>query len=460
MWFTRPITKRYAPLAPAATVTATPTFLPIGLSVDRKTVFGVEVATNKIATSTNSGTSWTALGTAFAGTSPTKLTYARETGDGEILVISDTTTTYGSLWKSSGWATSPATATFTEVLRTGNNPGQHLYFHASYNSLSIDPFGSGFCVASEFGVQVESSGGHPDQAAIHSWYSKDFGATWTPFLNLLDLIPTASHFHTVAYDPWWDVVWMAFGDGKQTATPGGIQIAFTADLGRTWTWIQRPKNGPTFGGYQTVGIYPGPAGVVLGQDDTPNAIWRIGRRGYRKPGQIQQTIMTRNDSNPVISYSWYHERGDILISVAQANARPAGQGLTSLYYSPDGLKFWKVYSDPALNAAGDGFVQTVGPTTDGKIIGKISSSGSRIVLDLNELEESPPTVSGSATIADGATIAHGLGFTPPRRSVTPTVAGRTVAVTAADATNLTVALRDSAGAAVTVAEPVLWSAGI
>lgn len=66
--------------------------------------------------------------------------------------------------------------------------------------------------------------------------------------------------------------------------------------------------------------------------------------------------------------------------------------------------------------------------------------------------------SGTASVANGGTIAHGLGYTPAFYQLTPTVAKRLASVTASDATNLTIALHDDTGAAVTVAENVLWRA--
>lgn len=67
---------------------------------------------------------------------------------------------------------------------------------------------------------------------------------------------------------------------------------------------------------------------------------------------------------------------------------------------------------------------------------------------------------GTASVADAGTISHGLATTPTRYSVTPTVAGRVAAVTAVSATTLTIALQDNAGAAITVAENVVWRAEV
>lgn len=64
---------------------------------------------------------------------------------------------------------------------------------------------------------------------------------------------------------------------------------------------------------------------------------------------------------------------------------------------------------------------------------------------------------GSASIADGGTIAHGLSTTPTRITLTPAVASRHVSGVPG-ASNITVALKDTAGTAVAAAETVYWTA--
>lgn len=67
---------------------------------------------------------------------------------------------------------------------------------------------------------------------------------------------------------------------------------------------------------------------------------------------------------------------------------------------------------------------------------------------------------GTVSVADGGTIAHGLAITPLIYSVTATAAGRFVAVTAVSSTTLTIALKNSTGAAVSVPENIVWSARV
>lgn len=65
---------------------------------------------------------------------------------------------------------------------------------------------------------------------------------------------------------------------------------------------------------------------------------------------------------------------------------------------------------------------------------------------------------GTASVADGGTIAHGLQKTPTFVNLTTTAQGHIAAASAVDGTNITVQLSDDAGNAVGTAETVYWEA--
>jgi hypothetical protein len=67
--------------------------------------------------------------------------------------------------------------------------------------------------------------------------------------------------------------------------------------------------------------------------------------------------------------------------------------------------------------------------------------------------------SGSNSVADGGTIAHGLPYTPTTATVSGTVAGEIVTVTSIGSTNITVAIKTGAGAAGTT-QTVHWASKI
>jgi hypothetical protein len=66
--------------------------------------------------------------------------------------------------------------------------------------------------------------------------------------------------------------------------------------------------------------------------------------------------------------------------------------------------------------------------------------------------------SGTALTADGGTIAHGLGAIPTSATVEASVAGEVAYITAMDATNLTVAVKNATTMAAGTTQPVSWTA--
>lgn len=64
----------------------------------------------------------------------------------------------------------------------------------------------------------------------------------------------------------------------------------------------------------------------------------------------------------------------------------------------------------------------------------------------------------AAAVADGGTIAHGLGVTPSAVHVSGTIASQVVTVTSIDATNITVAIKNSTTGLAGTTESVHWIA--
>jgi hypothetical protein len=118
----------------------------------------------------------------------------------------------------------------------------------------------------------------------------------------------------------------------------------------------------------------------------------------------------------------------------------------------------------ALHAAVTGFVGSlisVSRSLQNVVVGdrNITNVGSAAVIAGSSAANvgRHGTLSGTAAVSNGATIPHGLGSTPVSYSATSSVAGRLVAVTAADTKNLTVAVWDRNGNPVTNKELVVWS---
>lgn len=92
----------------------------------------------------------------------------------------------------------------------------------------------------------------------------------------------------------------------------------------------------------------------------------------------------------------------------------------------------------------------------GSLLSKIASEHSLIAAELASILAGTGFASGYASVADGGTIAHGLGSTPSVVIVTGSVAGQIITATAG-AANITVAIKTNLGAAGTT-QVVSWMA--
>lgn len=93
-----------------------------------------------------------------------------------------------------------------------------------------------------------------------------------------------------------------------------------------------------------------------------------------------------------------------------------------------------------------------------KALAEVQAAVPPLQSSVTSLQSSVGTrTSGVSNIADGGTIAHGLGSSPTWVSVTGSVAAQILTVTAKNSTNFTVAIKTTAGAAGSV-QDVYWEA--
>lgn len=401
--------------------------------------------------SINDGTSFTNI---FTFTSAVVGFHQLDNGEALVAVGYNT----GSIWKSSGFAANPATATWTKVL---DSSGAACYFRGEW---TLHPWTSSgpIVIVNEYGVQTAGGAG---PYATKVWLSTDYGSTWTVVFDLLTKFPGQNvlHMHASAYDPYWDRLWVTHGDATGTGQNG---IYYSDDRGATWTAVPGSVNTTNLTGQvTTIAILENC--ILFHCDGVPAAITRIGRRGYRQMSALTPVHMIRGGTGgQALGFQMWQTKaipGSPLLMCNENGANTSNPGSGSVIATHDGLKFFEVYRDAVATGAHQGFLNCVGPTITGKIVGVITDSrqanASRFVAQMPSGIPTTDMVGGTVSIANGATITHDLGLTPTRYSVTPTAAGRQVSVTAVSSTTLTVSLTDSAGTAVAVAENVAWTAG-
>ncbi|MET1176933.1 BppU family phage baseplate upper protein [Peribacillus simplex] len=182
-------------------------------------------------------------------------------GDGEVLLIRST----DGLWKSTGWATNPLTATWTQVLVTNGRTTQF--------SIDVDK-ASGWVSATTYinGDMTNSR---------YVWLSRNNGATFTQIFDMLDFEPTIdkshAHMHLAVLDPYWNAstprIWISYhktaDDPTNTADPIK-RIKYSDDGGQTWVSFSNS-------GYQPVVGIATPEGMLFGSDEDTVGVYIVRR---------------------------------------------------------------------------------------------------------------------------------------------------------------------------------------
>lgn len=362
---------------------ATSSYIPVGISLDRTTIYarGTGTAsvpfTRALYQSTDDGATWTlALSSATVLAAGSQVIESViETDDGEMLVnIKDAASTPGRLWKSTGWSTSHTGATWRQVLAsTGGYFDGRWSVHANtFGDDKIRPGSSAVGVVCEYGPQtsVTFASGNADTTdltkARRVFLTTDYGSTWTQILDLAAFFPNAVglHPHAAAYDPYWDRIWLTWGDTQtNTVGAGNTELLYSDDRGQTWNTVPA-ANG--IDAAQSTTIVITRDAIILGSDNRPGIV-RISRAGYRQIGEITypNTIATGTSAYLIATTGHQNRRqpsAPILLSFTGAS----GRYYPALYYSTDGGTFTEAWADPA--SAG-GAVIAYGPTISGAIVG-------------------------------------------------------------------------------------------
>lgn len=151
------------------------------------------------------------------------------------------------------------------------------------------------------------------------------------------------HIHGIAYDPWYDRIWVVTGDGDGQLAHNITGIWWTDDEGYTWKRIGGGKEIHT----QLIGVIPMEHCVLFPTDGGGNGIWRWSRNGKDSIIKIEE----------VYNYLGFH--GNTLLAVGQRSIRSktgfylntfAPNNYTDSYRggvvaTPNGYDFQKIFED-------------------------------------------------------------------------------------------------------------------
>ena len=305
--------------------------VPIG--VVNGVLYGREGAVLKSATSEDGP--WTTVET-FSGSESVTGIYA--TGDGEVLVSQRAS----GVWRSTGWASNPVTATWTKVLTT-NAPVEQF-------SMRVDE-NSGQCA-----VTTYISGGDMSLSR-YIWGSADRGLTWGVKYDKLAAYPTVtastSHMHHCSPDPYWDgALGQAAPDGdaanprwwavwhKTSSDPTDVSdpkriVMFTDNFtAATPTWTEY-----TTTDHHGVVAMATPAGMVMDTDYGPVGLFLVSRAATA--GAMTRTILHRiRTTTATVETAWgwamkglHGDNGEVYFAFRSAEAN-----LPATIVATDGIR--------------------------------------------------------------------------------------------------------------------------
>lgn len=190
----------------------------------------------------------------------------RKLATGEVIVIRHT----GGLWRSSGWATDPTTATFTQILA----PTPSAYFL----QWGVDVSGTHLVVTEYNATDFTTS--------RKVFYSSNNGDTWTDiFDSNTDPRMTdgpGTHMHFAAFDPWdGNRIYMSFHNMSATVRQRGVwSVPLAALDGLTTPWEVVTDQ------WQPTTMTPTDKGIVFSSDQPNGGVFVISRsdplRRYRR----------------------------------------------------------------------------------------------------------------------------------------------------------------------------------
>lgn len=385
---------------------ASATAYPCGISRDSATVYGAfagaadSTASGKLYETTDDGTTWTEIEAFGAGNNVLGLL---ELADGEALVTTSPAAEGGKLWKSTGWASGHAAATWTQVLSVAGYIRQQWSLHQwSFGDEEITAGSGAIGVVNEYGTKYDGS--NASVAATSVYLTTDHGETWSEILDLHELFPatTELHVHASAYDTRWDRIWVTFGD--PSPVPGtGTELLYSDDRGETWTQVDADDR------YHSTTIMLLDDCILLGSDSNPG-LTRIARTGYREIGSPQYvSVIQPHNSGDLICMGayWSGRTGDPLL-IGFINE--TGPNLVpQIIGTVDGREFFEYWRDDSLVGGEqyNGPLHVFGPTTNGKYLARVrAGSGEtykQLVADIQPTTPRSPLKRQSTglTIMDG-----------------------------------------------------------
>lgn len=374
---------------PSATVSTKPySDIPQALSSDRLTAWSVGGAA--LRETSDYGANWVSLrdengANPFAGTMTESVV---QLDNGELMITNySAAASRRSVWVTEGYKP----GSLGKVVRTLEARAPMIKFTSAWSQSNYQSI----VLINEYGPKTgmlwTGQEVKPEENARYTYLSTDYGRTWRTIFDLNKYLKESQnhattdlqHLHGVAWDPYWDRIWVSFGDGMGGAGSNGI--VYSDDMGETWNTAHYYKGSTP--PHQVVGIQPMPQCVLFYGDMGPDVI-RIDRsQGKYKPGGYKTVVAFNSSANGkhlCQGFTRVRRAGDDAPALAVFSAE--GEASPSFaIYTMDGFTFHEIWRDDQNQSAGMGGRSIIGPTLTGKVIIssndlKVSGSWSEIVL--------------------------------------------------------------------------------
>jgi hypothetical protein len=309
---------------------------PLWLGKDKRTIYGrSDKALLK------SVDDWATTTTIY--TFPIGISQVRELDNGELIVAcaNNGTDTPGSLWLSSESQT-----VWNKVLDAQN---VFVSFGQAWGGISA--YGN-IVVAGEYGISKT-----PPNCASKVYLSKDYGANFNEILDIGQV--DGQHIHGVAFDPWFNRIWVCNGDGDNN------KVRYSDDFGVTWNFAIAPS--------QVVAILPMRSCVLFLSDGSMNGVYRYVRKSkFEAP--VLEVAYVIDDSTQTRYCGHQVYQHDFVNGHCYLPFVPVGAGIPVIVLGTyDGMEIYEVYrSEYVSSGSFRGIQRLMGPTTTGILIGSSS----------------------------------------------------------------------------------------
>lgn len=358
-WVRVLLTGARAPVAPGGVALAGQAIIPTWMDRTRTRVWSSGSST--LHESRDDGATWSALTTFADGRA---VAFVRELGNGELLVgaKAGANGAIASVFVSSGYPTAGAGATWSKVL---DGSAWGVTFTSAWSVFVHD----NIALVAEYGPKAGSAYQGKDvpagENARYLYLSTDYGRTWRTIFDLNEHAVTTNgmHLHGVAWDRWWDRIWVSWGDDENG-------FAYSDDLGATWSYAHLDRT--VAGSWQDVGILPMRDCILFGSDIAPNGLHRINRSQGRHPERYTvEVAYAINDSTQRTALCqgifWTGQPEHPALFAFGSETNPGRSTVLATY---DGYRITPVWVDDVELAPGKGMRSIIGPTLRGRFIGR------------------------------------------------------------------------------------------